>query len=1331
MDPKEIREIRMRLGLSQAEAGKYVGGGPSAFAKYESGHVEPSAALVRLLQVAKTNPEVLGLSVRQPPRRPFHTGPFEVSEEQIHALTEYELSLLIRRLLQSEADENDLPFCRIHVPSEFRSADDGEDGRIQWDGGPERTKFLPGRYVQFQLKSGPIYPKQAEAEVVKNGEVKNLILAAIREGAHYVLLCTKGYNQKQIGQRVHAIVDALTKTGLEVDKNRVHFWDAELVCRWVNHHPVVANWLLELVGAGSVLPFHSLDFWSAHSHHDIGFVEDERLSSLRDRIVRCITEPRQTMRILGAKGVGKSRLVLEAFRSLNCSIDWLADFVLYVDCQRSSTTSIHATVDALIAKRKRAILVIDDCPNEVYQVLSDAIVNSSSKLTLLAIDNSDEATVERYRPDVYCLDVAPISVTDEILEQATGQIASEDKRRLSHFSQGYPAIAKIVVDAWSLSTPIAHATENSFVDKFVCGRVTDPELIRTAQLIAVFGLVRDEMDGKELIEVANSGELEIQRFRSCIETLIDRRVIQKRGNTLLLQPRPIAMNLAARQWRQWSRERWTTVLFKLNSQELRTNAARQLAWLNTTEIAERIVKHVCGPQGPLVDPTVLCDPVHMQVMSRLVEVDAMAGVGRLRQMCDEVGDLGKLERQTRRPLVIALQKIAFRENTFHSGASLLLRLAVTETEPSINNNATGQFAALFRPFGGETAANGNSRLAFLAEYSSKYDKETHRVVVRGLLAGARAYPVARLVGSESHGSRHALQTWHPSSNEEMASYLQECANQLVVLAQSDSELEALVRESLAGHFRDMLRYGLMDCVEQVAESLSKPSNPWIEAIEELGNFLKYDSLHTPSENRTRVARLIEKLEPTELIDRVRYLVINMPWDYPCGEDLGFRARAERQRQAIKDLASDICQQPDCFRILLPELSVHQQRRSFHLGYWIAQLAESPLTWLEHISLIDSYTTADNRSFDLLAGFVVGLAEVDRAQVEKIKLELSRSTVLAPSLPTICRYIGVEHDDVALVLKAVESDVLKPKHLLDWGSSDCLARVDSEVVAQFLDRLLVGDRESFNVAVDVLAMLCYSEGSKLESFRVQILRIAELAFLGGDEITLLASVPNDISKLVGWLLKQGRLDRDARRLALMLAQSIASLNSGTRMKLISPLVPLLLSEFAEIVWPLIGQAVLSEARNAWTVRELLRGPKLFMDEKEDPPLLSLPRETLIAWCKANLDSAPAIVAGIVPILDSIDEPSNTQSLHPIYRMLLEEFGDCKGVLKSASQHLYYGFGWCGSLADHYECFMPAIRSLETHPNSNIAQWAQNTVYTLQLEIDHARSQEDEEKARYEV
>lgn len=55
--PDEVREIRTRLGMTQAEAGRVLGGGVRAFQKYESGETLTSRAMTNLLRSLVRHPE--------------------------------------------------------------------------------------------------------------------------------------------------------------------------------------------------------------------------------------------------------------------------------------------------------------------------------------------------------------------------------------------------------------------------------------------------------------------------------------------------------------------------------------------------------------------------------------------------------------------------------------------------------------------------------------------------------------------------------------------------------------------------------------------------------------------------------------------------------------------------------------------------------------------------------------------------------------------------------------------------------------------------------------------------------------------------------------------------------------------------------------------------------------------------------------------------------------------------------------------------------------------------------------------------------------------------
>ena len=59
LDPHGVRRIRKKLGLTQKDAGRLIGGGPNAFQKYESGEILASGAVTSALLLLERDPDGL------------------------------------------------------------------------------------------------------------------------------------------------------------------------------------------------------------------------------------------------------------------------------------------------------------------------------------------------------------------------------------------------------------------------------------------------------------------------------------------------------------------------------------------------------------------------------------------------------------------------------------------------------------------------------------------------------------------------------------------------------------------------------------------------------------------------------------------------------------------------------------------------------------------------------------------------------------------------------------------------------------------------------------------------------------------------------------------------------------------------------------------------------------------------------------------------------------------------------------------------------------------------------------------------------------------------
>ena len=82
----------------------------------------------------------------------------------------------------------------------------------------------------------------------------------------------------------------------------------------------------------------------------------------------------------------------------------------------------------------------------------------------------------------------------------------------------------------------------------------------------------------------------------------------------------------------------------------------------------------------------------------------------------------------------------------------------------------------------------------------------------------------------------------------------------------------------------------------------------------------------------------------------------------------------------------------------------------------------------------------------------------------------------------------------------------------------------------------------------------------------------------------------------------------------------------------PLLPMLLTNFASVIWPVFGRSIVADQAKAWRLQHLL-GDSYSFAEKKNPAILNVPENILFAWCHANPEVGPAFLAQFIPVLES--------------------------------------------------------------------------------------------------
>lgn len=1336
LSPSDIRRIREGLGLTQVEAGELLGGGPRAFAKYENGAIKPAASIMNLLLLLENAPHELQLltGAKAPPLESPTHNPFEVTANHVQVLTPTKLVLLVERLLAAEAMSAGLPMDGIHVAAKITVSDGGEDARIEWIGGPDRTPFVPSRLTQFQLKATHVTPAAAKREVLTaNGEVQPMVREALANAGSYVMLVTKSKVKKTMVRHEDAVRKILIEKGLCFEPKQIVVRDASQIALWVNAHPPVASWLLRQTQPGLIGPFRDWSHWAGrHEHESSPWVDDPRLEPFRTKLRELVAVPRGVARVIGPSGIGKSRLTLEALApdaTEETSYLALSAVVLYALESESGTTTVKAAVQTLADASVRAVVVVDRCDPQTHDDLVGMARRLDSQLSLVTIDHEFEPAGPR--PGTLMVEKADRRVVLGIVRNVLQGLHQGEQERLASFAAGHPRAARLLADSWDGSS-IAFDND-ALIDRVLLGRrpVENDLPLRAGMLLSVFGLVgaRVPLDTDIQHLAALPGAPTADELRRSFEDLLRRGIAQSRGRLLSLQPLPIRLPLAQRQWRQWNDEAWDIVLATLPVAELRVRAARQLAILNREEIAHDVARSVCRLGGPFGTAQQLKEPAAAAVLSSLAEVDAQATVDLIEHVLDPLDhdQLQQINGETRRHLVGALEKIAFREDTFEQAARLLLALACAENE-QWDNNATGNFKSLFSVLGGSTSAGPEVRLRLLGDLIGSGDEQSLPLVAEALLSATDLHSGVRMVGAELHGSRPALSPWLPANWKDAGHYVKECSMHLARLAVRDDVIGARARAGLGSRFRTLVRKGLLQDTEHALYFVVSESGCyWPEALVSLGHLLVYDSDSLEPRDVVRVRALIDRLTPTDMADRVKSLVTEMPWDYPVAERLEFDERERRQLADVDALAVELLKSPQELQRHIPNLSRGHHRMSTAFGRAIAKNADHPLEWLTPITTAYASAPPEEADEGLLGGFMGTLALRHPKAVESFKSDAVRSPVFAPAIPFVCSCAGLVGSDLEIAKDALASGLLPPSKLLAWRIGSALSKLSCEAVAPLFDNLLNGSGDAYTTAIELIGSYVHGDFSRLDRLRPQ-LRLA------ADKAGQRQKAPGfqldqyHFQELMKWILDRGRQDPDAAAIALSLAKQVVAASEDLDDQLIKPLLPQLLRDYPEIAWPIIGQAIVSDRSEAWRL-ELWLGDSFTFDDKR-PAILDLPEEALFAWCHAHPDVAPAFVAGLLPVLTSRDPDDESRALHPWIMRILDEFGDQEAVLSSLSRNMYT-FGWCGSRATYYALYDRPLRSLETHEHGTLRRWAKRTRLQLRREVDSAHIEEDEREAGWEI
>ena len=313
---------------------------------------------------------------------------FTVKNDDLDRLDPTAATLFFRELLWAAARRIGIEISKINVSSRINIPDGGvdatvDDAQFSTDSGI----IKPGK-TSYQIKSGQSFEPWQEAEI-KNAlfgdrtppNKQNLgesVRACLDVNGAYVLVCTgKDLVDTQHRSARNHIKEYLKQCGYMQPK--VDVWSQNNLIAFLKIFPSLAM----CINGREGMAFQSHISWAQNAEMRVQFVPGQEQEILIANIQNELRRDDDTVhvRVLGAPGIGKTKVVLEATRA-----DDLSPLVIY--CAASQFRDSNLMNDILRDDNEfSAVLVIDECDAESRFYIWDKLRHRGPRIKLITIYN--------------------------------------------------------------------------------------------------------------------------------------------------------------------------------------------------------------------------------------------------------------------------------------------------------------------------------------------------------------------------------------------------------------------------------------------------------------------------------------------------------------------------------------------------------------------------------------------------------------------------------------------------------------------------------------------------------------------------------------------------------------------------------------------------------------------------------------------------------------------------------------------------------------------------------------------------------------------------------
>ena len=1046
-----------------------------------------------------------------------------------------------------------------------------------------------------------------------------------------------------------------------------------------------------------------------------GFIQTDELYAFQKQI----RDNKENIRLIGLSGLGKTRIVFEAFKNSQENVNYL-----YCNCYANEESSIIGAANKIYEEFKEAIIIIDNCPRVLLEKLIFIKNNHQASNPIIAIYHDVNETNIKDTNQII-LPRKQVEVVEGIIDRYKSYYKPEQRERLIEFSGGIPLIAIRLCKSLQEGNPIGVFSDETLLSKLLGTEenTTERKMLRSLSLfdfIGAFGEARNELffvaNNKDITPIEGSIEVIMNNFDSLINKSIEREIMERNGRFVAIRPKPIGLQLTSEWISDCSSERLLRVVKAIQESDcaksLTESFSKHFKYMQHDEKAVLVLESLLQSSSPFHNAEVINTELGSRLFRSFVEVNPVAVANCLWSVFGNMTteQIHQIE-EGRRNLVWTLEKLCFDARTYEQGMKLMLIFGVAENE-TWGNNATNEFIHLFKIYLPGTQASLSERLEVLrwGINHTHYKELSLKAVASALETSHFTY----MSGAENQGTKQ-LEHYQPKLWEEVFDYWTACIDIISNEILNNTDYSEFCCKTLVHRISGLCNSKAASIVLPAVKKIcNKKNNDWDDMLDSLMWIKSHISSKLEKTWQTLIDEMIETLTKKDFVSRFK--VINNRHFY-LEENLNYEERTKKQQEKCEVFAREYVENE--FNDTSTLLKLYQIDCVFSdpFGYTIAKLIEhSPdkFQWFINAS-IECFHSLEKYNPSILFDFSRGL---DDEAFDYLVTSLEKDDMCSYLLFPILANHGITLPNTQLLFELVNKRTVPVKSFLDfWRYSTILQSSSNEEIIDFFSKIIISDKNGFNVVISMLKnLLFFNNNRRFDTIADFIIH----EFKNRDIVASDFLLNNDYLEVIKMLMEKCHKPE----LAVYINSIIIELSKNPNAHIssdwrIEHIYEVLLDKyFANIAQDLLSAIISDNPFSTLSFRFLFQ-PKEYSDlshilfKKENSDMI-------LDFCKQSSIAQERIIS-IVPAIQNGD-------FSPFVMELLNNFGSNTAMLRGLSSNIGT-FSCVGSLIPLYESKKKTISTLLNHSNPTVADWAQRQLIELDRDIAREQQKETEEKFLY--